>query len=63
MKITMESPNRVKLVPDTEDEKKGLDALWKAVVRCDTDSKVLCPIGTYIPSSDDGASFVIQDQH
>lgn len=62
MKIAMESSNRIKMVPETDDEKKDLDALWKAVVRCDTDSKVLCPIGAYIPSSDDGASFVIQDQ-
>ncbi len=50
------------MIPEAEHEKDGLDALWKLVIRCDMDSKVLCPIGAYIPSQDDGASFVIQDQ-
>ena len=62
MKILIESPTRIKMVPETEHEKKGLDALWKTVIRCDTDSKVLCPIGAYIPTEDDGACFTIQDQ-
>lgn len=62
MKITIESPTRIKMIPETDHEKEGLDALWKAVIRCDTDSKVLCPIGSYIPATDDGASFIIQDQ-
>ncbi len=50
------------MIPETEHEKENLDALWKLIVRCDQDSKVLCPIGAYIPSKHDGASFVIQDQ-
>lgn len=50
------------MIPEAEHEKESLDALWKLVIRCDEDSKVLCPIGAYIPSEDDGASFVIQDQ-
>ncbi|MFQ5962812.1 MAG: hypothetical protein ACE5KZ_00830 [Candidatus Scalinduaceae bacterium] len=50
------------MIPETEHEKESLDALWKVVIRCDKDSKVLCPIGAYIPSQDDGASFAIQDQ-
>ncbi len=62
MKISIESPTWIKILPEAEHEKEGLDALWKLVIRCDQDSKVLCPIGAYIPSQDDGASFVIQDQ-
>ena len=62
MKITIESPTRIKMIPESDHEKDGLDALWKVVIRCDTDSKVLCSIGSYIPTSDDGANFVIQDQ-
>ena len=62
MQITIESPNIIKMIPETDHEKEGLDALWKAVIRCDTDSKVLCPIGSYIPSTDDCVNFVIQDQ-
>ena len=62
MKISIESPTRIKIVPEAEHEKESLDALWKIIVRCDQDSKVLCPIGSYIPSESDGAEFAIQDQ-
>ena len=62
MKISIESETRIKLIPEAEHEKESLEALWKLVLRCDEDSKVLCPIGSYMPSKDDGASFVIQDQ-
>lgn len=62
MKISIESPTRIKMIPEAEHEKESLDALWKLVIRCDKDSKVLCPIGSYIPSMDEGANFIIQDQ-
>ena len=62
MKISIESPTRIKMIPETEHEKESLEALWKLIIRCDQDSKGLCPIGAYIPSRHDGASFVIQDQ-
>lgn len=62
MKITMESPRVVKMIPDSEQERECLEALWKTIVRCNADSKVLCQIGEYIASEDDGASFTIQDQ-
>ena len=62
MKILIESPTRVKMIPETEHEKDSLESLWKLVIRCDEDSKVLCPIGAYIASEHDGASFVVQDQ-
>ena len=62
MKISIESAQRIKMIPESDHERDSLDALWKAVIRCDEDSKVLCPIGAYIPSQDDGASFAIQDQ-
>ena len=62
MVISIESPTRIKMIPEAEHEKESLEALWKLVIRCDEASKVLCPIGAYIPSEDDGASFVIQDQ-
>jgi hypothetical protein len=50
------------MTPETEHEAEQLDALWKVVIRCDEPSKVLCPIGMYIPGGDEGASFAIQDQ-
>ena len=62
MKILIESPARVKMVPEGEHEKESLEALWKVIIRCDQDSKVLCPIGAYVAVKDEGASFAIQDQ-
>lgn len=62
MKISIESATRIIMIPETDHEKDALDALWKIIIRCDEPSKVLCPIGAYIPSEDEGASFVIQDQ-
>jgi hypothetical protein len=62
MKISIESPTRIKMIPETEHEKKSLEELWKIIIRCDEDSKVLCPIGAYIASENDGATFAIQDQ-
>ena len=62
MQILIESPTRIKMVPEAEHEKENLEALWKLIIRCDEDSKVLCPIGAYVATEDKGASFVIQDQ-
>ena len=62
MKLSIESPTRIKMIPEAEHEKESLDALWKLIIGCNQDSKVLCPIGAYIPSEDDGASFTIQEQ-
>lgn len=62
MKILIESPTRIKMIPEAEHEKENLEALWKLIIRCDADSKVLCPIGAYVATKDEGASFVIQDQ-
>jgi len=62
MKISIESQTRIKMIPESDHEKESLESLWKLIIRCDEDSKVLCPIGAYIASEDDGASFVIQDQ-
>ena len=62
MKITIESPTRIKMIPESEHEKESLQALWNIIIRCDEDSKVLCPIGAYVASTDEGASFTIQNQ-
>jgi hypothetical protein len=61
MVITIESPTRVKMIPETEHEKKSLEALWKVIIRCDEESKVLCPVGEYFASKSNGANFIIQD--
>ena len=63
MKISLEGPETIKFYPESEHEKVNLDALWKVIIRCDEDSKVLCPVGEYIPAKHDSAQFVIQTQH
>ena len=62
MKISIESPTIVKMIPESDHEKEALDALWKVVIRCAEPSKVLCPVGSYMPTADEGANFAIQDQ-
>ena len=62
MKISIESAQRITMTPETDQEKADLDALWKVIIRCDEDSKVLCPIGAYQPEENESASFAIQDQ-
>jgi hypothetical protein len=62
MRISIESPTRIKMIPEAEHEEESLEELWKIIIRCNEDSKVLCPIGAYVASKDDGASFAIQDQ-
>jgi hypothetical protein len=62
MKLSLESETTVKFIPETEHEKENLEALWKILIRCDEDSKVLCPVGAYVAFKDDGALFTIQDQ-
>ena len=62
MRISIESPQRITMTPESDQEKADLDALWKAIIRCDEDSKVLCPIGTFSATEHGTASFAIQDQ-
>ena len=62
MKISIESKTRIKMIPENKHEKENLESLWKILIRCETDSKVLCPIGSYVASQDEGTNFVIQNQ-
>jgi len=61
MKIRIEA-SQVLLQPENEEETGQLDALWKLVLRCDADSLVLCPVGSYVPGTDEAASFLVQEQ-
>jgi hypothetical protein len=44
MRISIESESRIKLIPKSKHVKESVDALWSLVIRCDKDSKMLCPI-------------------
>jgi hypothetical protein len=60
MKITRDK-TLVELTPETEQEAKDLDALWKVIIDCVKTNKKLVPIGEYIPGQKEVARFNIED--
>ncbi|MDA8160216.1 MAG: hypothetical protein M0T76_05790 [Desulfobacteraceae bacterium] len=59
MKIVMDR-NLVDLIPETAAETAALEALWRQVIDCLGPSRHLTPVGEYIPSKKNQASFVIE---
>ncbi len=51
---------QIKSVPESDQEKKDLNDQWQLIIRCDADSRVLCPVGSYMPGEAEAASFIIQ---
>ncbi len=60
MKITRDK-TLVELTPETAQEAKDLDALWKVIIDCVKTNKKLVPIGEYIPGQKEVARFNIED--
>ena len=50
------------LVPETERETEDLNKLWNILIGCVTDSKKLVPVGEYLPTKKNQASFYIEGQ-
>lgn len=59
MKIDIEK-NLVEFTPETADEKKKLEALWRTIVDCVRFNKKLVPIGQYVAATDTLARFAIE---
>lgn len=59
MKITIDN-NVVELVPENKDETSSLTVLWRILIDCLGDNKMLNPIGEYIPEKNNLARFVIE---
>ena len=59
MKITIDK-NLVEFIPESENETKSLDALWKTVVDCVKFNKKLVPVGEFVPGKTDTARFAIE---
>lgn len=59
MKIRMDK-NVVDLLPETAEETASMEILWRKIIDCAGDSKVLAPIGEYVPSKKNQLSFVIE---
>jgi hypothetical protein len=59
MKITFDK-NVVDFIPETEAETANMEVLWRKIIDCVGDSKVLAPIGEYVPIKNNQLSFVIE---
>jgi len=60
MKISRDK-TLVELTPETPEEVKDLDALWKVIIDCVKSNKKLVPVGEYIPGQTEIARFNIED--
>jgi hypothetical protein len=60
MRITLDK-TLVELNPESPQEVKELDALWKVIIDCAKTSKKLVPIGEYLPGEKEIARFNIED--
>lgn len=60
MKINI-NKNIVDFMPENAQETEDVEKLWRMLVGCVSDSKKLSPIGEYIPSKKNTASFYIED--
>ncbi|MEW6520828.1 MAG: hypothetical protein C4531_11630 [Desulfurivibrio sp.] len=59
MKITIDR-NIVELVPEKNEETASLTTLWRILLDCLGDNKMLNPIGEYLPEKKNLARFVIE---
>ena len=59
MKIEHEG-TLIRMIPENDQEKTGLNQLWKTIVRCSNENKKLVPVGEYIPGSKEIAVFNIE---
>jgi hypothetical protein len=59
MKISIDK-NVLELTPETAEETKSLDLLWKVIIDCNGSNKKIVPIGQYVPGIDTLACFHIE---
>ncbi len=60
MKISRDK-TLVELTPETPEEVKDLEALWRVIIDCVKSNKKLVPVGEYIPGQKEIARFNIED--
>jgi len=59
MKIELEG-TLIKMMPETDREKKELNQLWTILIDCVKENKKLVPVGQYIPGMKEVATFNIE---
>lgn len=60
MKLNIDK-NLVEFKPESPEETASLENLWRILIDCVFDSRKLTPVGEYIPSKKNAASFFIED--
>ena len=60
MKINIDK-KLVNFQPESDSETADLEALWRLLVGCVTNSMKLAPVGEYLPEKENTASFYIED--
>ncbi len=59
MKVVIDK-NVVDFIPETAAETASMEVLWRKIIDCAGYSKILAPIGEYIPTKKNQLSFVIE---
>ena len=59
MKINIDK-NLVEFKPESSQETTDLEKLWRILIDCVSDTKKLTPVGEYVPSKKNAASFYIE---
>ncbi len=59
MKIELEG-TLLKMVPESDREKKELNQLWTIIIGCVNEGKKLVPVGEYLPGIKEVAVFNIE---
>ena len=60
MKINVDK-NLVEFAPESPEEAKDLESLWRLVVDCVKFNKKLVPVGEYVPQKSNRARFAIEE--
>jgi hypothetical protein len=59
MKITIEK-NLVQVCPENENETADVERLWRMLVDCNGQSLKLAPVGEYVPTKENAATFYVE---
>ena len=50
----------IHFIPETQEEIKDLDHLWKVIGMCETENRKLLPLGHFVPGVSESAQFYVE---
>jgi hypothetical protein len=59
MKINIDK-NLVSLIPESAEEFSGVDRLWRLLIDCVKETRKLTPVGEFVPTKNNAATFYIE---